>query len=836
MNQRDLPSLRRERRVPRASRHCRDDRIVAAFFAFSRVGAAPLVVEELFEEEALALQHVREERDGGEERSEEDEHRGEGDERSVREGLPGAEPVGEHEEAGGNAERSDNGADRTEHAERAKVTERAEEDGGGAERVVRGTRVHPRLANRALTDAQRHFHDAEVFLDRVEEHFLRVREAAKEGEAERRVVRERPKSARDVREALPRCEAHDARDCRVSPALDPRHRGAEVGVQEAGAESDVGAAREKRCEQRRNVFRIELTVGVEVRDEVGAAAEGFADAGLERGADAAVGSVGDNGRPCGTRLVRCSVRRAVVHDNDLVVGRGEDGSERRPRAAGRVNAPYDVTDRRRFVVGRDQDDEFHEALVRAHDSSILSPVQRAAVRAALACVVVIGLSAPAAEAASVDAVGLFRGVFGRGPTAEERQYWELRLTDKPTAAELRGAMYYVKGLKKTQGDPVARTPKELAAYVPRAFREVFGREPDAKEKTYWADRVLCEDLATYKGLIAGLSFHKAKGLTVGKGTKADFCARAAAKQAKGGIRLNASLGFSGHAAGPLVRIGLLEIKKDGVKVSGAGKFFVRLPDGKKKIFAGPQDVVTTSWTEGVYLVRGPRKYAVELDAPPRFGGMDGKPLVLASQKEKPDGVPGSGPYNRYRGVFEVRVNERKSGLWVINELRTEDYLRGLAETTDASPAEFQKALAVAARTYVLYHSSLGGRQPGNGFIITNTANDQLYAGYDYETRVPDLQAQMKVTRGVLVTYDSKPIAALYFSQSDGKTRSGEEVWRSKRFPYLQAKKDPYGGKRLVGHGTGLSARGAIGFAREEDWNFRKILTYYYTGVKLERAY
>lgn len=446
-------------------------------------------------------------------------------------------------------------------------------------------------------------------------------------------------------------------------------------------------------------------------------------------------------------------------------------------------------------------------------------------------------SALPANAAGLDVPTLFRQVFGSRPAPAELEYWTLRSADKPTTTELRGAMYYVKGLGRRVGDPVARTAKELASYVPRAFREVFGRDPNTQEKTYWTDRVLCEDIPTYTALIGGLSFHKAKGLSLGKGTKAEFCARAAAKKTgAGGIRLNTALGFTGHAAGPLVRVGILESKKGGVKISGAGRFLLRLPDGKRRIFAGPKEAVTASWSEGVYLVRGPRKFAVELDEPPRFAGMDGKPLVLVSQTAKPSGVPGPGPYNRYRGVLEARVNERKNGVWAINELRVEDYLRGLAETTDASPAEFMKALAVAARTYVLYHLSLGGRQPHNGFTITNTANDQLYAGHDYETRVPDFQQHMKATRAIAVTYEDKPIAALYFSQSDGRTRSGEEVWRSKRFPYLQAKKDPYGGKRLLGHGTGLSALGAIGFARNDNWNFRKILTYYYTGVKVERAY
>lgn len=443
--------------------------------------------------------------------------------------------------------------------------------------------------------------------------------------------------------------------------------------------------------------------------------------------------------------------------------------------------------------------------------------------------------APAA-AAGVDASTLFRLVFGRPPTTAEQTYWEARRMDKPTESELRGAMYYVKGLGKTVGDPAAKTPKELAGYVSQAFQEVFRRAPDTKEKTYWSDRVLCADIPTYKALVAGLSFHKAKGKTIGSGTKAEFCARAAAKQVHGGIRLNPGLGFTGHVAGPLVRIGLLEVKRGGVKISGLGKFLLRLPEAKKKVFVGPKDVLTASWVEGVYVVRGPKNFKVELDAPPRFAGMEGKPLILLSQREKPSGVSGPGPFNRYRTVLEVRVNDRKNGLWAINELRVEDYLRGLAESTDAGHAEYQKTLAVAARTYALYHLFLGGRQPHNGFTITNTANDQLYAGYDYESRIPDFNAQVKATRGIAVTDEDKPIAALYFSGSDGKTRSGEDVWRSKRFPYLQAKNDPYGGKTLRGHGTGLSAQGAAGFAKNDGWNFRKILTYYYTGVKLERAY
>lgn len=445
---------------------------------------------------------------------------------------------------------------------------------------------------------------------------------------------------------------------------------------------------------------------------------------------------------------------------------------------------------------------------------------------------------PAFAAPATNVGKLFREVFGRAPTAAELTYWEGRRTDKPVESELRGAMGFAKSAGTATSGAGKETSAQLASRVPQLFQDVFGRAPNDKEKRYWTDRVLCKDLTTEKALLGALSFHKSKGVFVGSGTKEEFCARASRGESGTTTRVsfNEELGFGGHESGPLVRIGLLEAKGGGVRVSGAGKFFLRLPEGKKKIFNGPEQVVTVSWGGNAYVVKGPGGFKTELESPPKFGGMNGEPVVLASQTSKPSGAGGPGPYNRYRGILEVRVSDQRDSLWAINEVRTEEYVRGLAETTDAAPEQFHKALAVIARTYVLYHLNAGGRQPHNGFTITNTANDQLYAGLDYEARVPDFREQTIATKGQILTYDAKPIAALYFSQSDGRTRSGEQVWRSKRFPYLQEKDDPHGGSRLVGHGTGLSGRGAVGFARKDDWDYRKILTYYFTGVKLERAY
>ena len=446
-------------------------------------------------------------------------------------------------------------------------------------------------------------------------------------------------------------------------------------------------------------------------------------------------------------------------------------------------------------------------------------------------------SASIALAAPVKDVGkLFTQVYGRAPTATELKYWEGRRNEKPVESELRGAMLHAKSRGNAAAGAAAGS---LAGKVPQLFKHTFRRDPNDKEKRYWTDRVTCKDLATEKALTGALSFHKSKGVAVGSGTKEEFCARAKGEGSRSASRvggLNESLGFSGHVMGPLVRIGLLEAKGKGIQVTGSGKYFLRLSDGTKKVFNGPEQTVTVSWGGNGYIVKGSGGYKTETDSAPRFAGMEGEPVVLASQKTKPSGVPGAGPYNRYRGILEVRVGDARDSLWAINEVRTEEYVRGLAETTDAAPPEFHKALSVLARTYVLYHHYNGGRQPHNGFTIRNNANDQLYAGLDYEARVPDFREQSISTKGQVVTYDGKPIAALYFSQSNGHTKSGEEVWRSKRFPYLQAKDDPYGGGAFAGHGTGMSARGAVGFARKDNWDYRKILTYYFTSVKLEKAY
>ncbi|HNW55954.1 MAG TPA: SpoIID/LytB domain-containing protein, partial [bacterium] len=59
--------------------------------------------------------------------------------------------------------------------------------------------------------------------------------------------------------------------------------------------------------------------------------------------------------------------------------------------------------------------------------------------------------------------------------------------------------------------------------------------------------------------------------------------------------------------------------------------------------------------------------------------------------------------NKFRNVLEYRYTPKTNKVWWINELPVDSYLKGMAETSNASPVEFHKVMATAARTYVLYH-------------------------------------------------------------------------------------------------------------------------------------
>jgi hypothetical protein len=192
--------------------------------------------------------------------------------------------------------------------------------------------------------------------------------------------------------------------------------------------------------------------------------------------------------------------------------------------------------------------------------------------------------------------------------------------------------------------------------------------------------------------------------------------------------------------------------------------------------------------------------------------------------------------NKFRGALELRYSEERDKLYVINELPMETYLKGLAESTNNAPYEFQKALVIAARTYALYNLNIGGKHPAAYFTLNATAYDQLYRGYNSELRLPSIVRAVEETRGQVVTYNGEVVVTPYFSRSDGRTRAWEEVWSGGSKPWLISKPDPYcSGLTLLGHGVGLSAYGAMKMALSGS-TAEQILKYYYAGIEIKKVY
>jgi hypothetical protein len=190
--------------------------------------------------------------------------------------------------------------------------------------------------------------------------------------------------------------------------------------------------------------------------------------------------------------------------------------------------------------------------------------------------------------------------------------------------------------------------------------------------------------------------------------------------------------------------------------------------------------------------------------------------------------------NKYLGDLEIRYSSNTGRLWLINELPLETYLKGLAESSNSSPMEYQKALITAARTYATHHLNRATKH-ANEYFILDARYDQVYKGYGSQTRLTQVSQAVEATKGVIVTYNNEVAITPYFSHSDGRTRDWAEVWGGD-IPWCKGVPEPAGYTKttLFGHGVGMSAYGAILLADDYNYTYEQILKYYYTGIELQK--
>ncbi len=134
---------------------------------------------------------------------------------------------------------------------------------------------------------------------------------------------------------------------------------------------------------------------------------------------------------------------------------------------------------------------------------------------------------------------------------------------------------------------------------------------------------------------------------------------------------------------------------------------------------------------------------------------------------------------KYSGVIEVWKGDK--GLYVINDIPLEDYIKGVvtAEMKSSWDIKSKKARAVAVRTYAIYQ--ILNSAPGAPYNLTSTVLDQAYKGGKIS---PGVEKAVDETKGEILVYGGKPIAAFYHSTSGGMTEDAAEVF-GKEFPYLK---------------------------------------------------
>lgn len=164
----------------------------------------------------------------------------------------------------------------------------------------------------------------------------------------------------------------------------------------------------------------------------------------------------------------------------------------------------------------------------------------------------------------------------------------------------------------------------------------------------------------------------------------------------------------------------------------------------------------------------------------------GESLILEGTLtiESADGIVGINGV-KYRDSLDFYAEG--SGIAAVNNIRTENYLKGvIAKEMPASwDLEALKAQAIVARNYVATNQ---GKHSSQGFNICATTHCQVYGGYGAETQRTN--AAVEATSGELMYYKGRPAEGYFHSTSGGKTESSGNIW-SASLPYLVGVEDSY---------------------------------------------
>jgi stage II sporulation protein D (peptidoglycan lytic transglycosylase) len=215
---------------------------------------------------------------------------------------------------------------------------------------------------------------------------------------------------------------------------------------------------------------------------------------------------------------------------------------------------------------------------------------------------------------------------------------------------------------------------------------------------------------------------------------------------------------------------------------------IALADGLRHVEIGAADTITVLDPVAgrvLFSMPGPRILRVV----PSEAGLDvvgGRRVDLRGVRLQVRRGPLRVGVRDYIGPIEVwRQGE---GLLMVNELAMEEYVAGTVrgEVSERWPADALRALAVVARSYVVFQQ---GRTAGKLFHVVAGNQDQNFAGWAAEGS-PAREAA-RATAGQVLTWQGRVFPTFHHSDSGGFTEAAQSVFTGEGVPPLGGVRDEF---------------------------------------------
>lgn len=186
-------------------------------------------------------------------------------------------------------------------------------------------------------------------------------------------------------------------------------------------------------------------------------------------------------------------------------------------------------------------------------------------------------------------------------------------------------------------------------------------------------------------------------------------------------------------------------------------------------------------------------------------------------------------YNKKNHNFDYRYI-------IVNTLDFDEYLKWIVETNDTENIEKNKVMAMIAKSYALFYMHPDNKHPDIPQNAQYNAIDdpdlfQKYVWAGLEKTITKRYQALEQTNNEIILYNWYVPLLPYFNCSAGFTFSAKDKrWRTDT-PYLQSRLDFAKCDTFNGHGVWMSWKGAQRRA-ERWWDWKKILDYYYSGIKI----